>query len=275
MGVDEIRGFLSHLATHENVAPSTQNQARSALVFLYREVLKMELDKIEDIELAKKPSKIPVVFTREEAHAVLAQLEGMPLLMAGLLYGAGLRLLECVRLRVQDIEFTYNQIFVRDGKGMKDRVTLLPEPLKVRLQLQIKNVQAMHQTDIADGYGSVYLPYALAKKYPGAAKEFKWQYIFPASKFSIDPRSGSKRRHHIDESVLQRKVKQAIRGAKIRKNAGCHTFRHSFATHLLENGYDIRTVQELMGHKDVRTTMVYTHVMNKGRSAVVSPLNRI
>lgn len=244
-------------------------------MFLYREVLGKELGWVGEIERAKKPKRLPVVFAPVEAKAVLAHLEGVNWIMASLLYGAGLRLMECIRLRVKDIDFYYNQIVVRDGKGNKDRVTLLPESLNVPLQQHLEKAQVIYQKDLAEGFGSVYLPNALSKKYKNADKEWIWQYVFPASKISTDPRTGVKRRHHIHESVLQRAVKKAVRMSGVAKQGSCHTFRHSFATHLLEGGYDIRTVQELLGHKDVSTTMIYTHVLNRGGKGVQSPLDRI
>ena len=273
MGEAEVSKFLSHLAVEGKVSASTQNQALSALLFLYQEVLKQELDWINNVTRAKKPSHLPVVFTKEEAKAVLLRLEGTKWLMASLLYGAGLRLMECLGLRVKDIDFSYNQITVRDGKGGKDRLTMLPGSLKDPLKKHLEKVRILHEQDLKEGFGKVYLPFALAKKYPNAEREFAWQYLFPASNRSIDPRSGTERRHHIYETVLQKAVKAAVRAAGINKPASCHTFRHSFATHLLEDGYDIRTVQELLGHKDVSTTMIYTHVLNKGGKGVRSPLD--
>jgi integron integrase len=273
MGNPEVSQFLTHLAVSRKVAASTQNQALSALLFLYSQVLQQPFDWLEDVQRAKKPSKLPVVFTKEEAHAVLRHLDGSKWLMASLLYGSGLRLMECLRLRVKDIDFGYGQIMVRDGKGQKDRVTVLPETLKEPLQRHLEKVKALHQKDLREGFGEVYLPFALEQKYPKASREWSWQYVFPATKRSIDPRSGVVRRHHIDETVLQSAVKEAIQAANITKPGSPHTFRHSFATHLLEAGYDIRTVQELLGHKDVSTTMIYTHVMNKGGKGVRSPLD--
>jgi integron integrase len=273
MGEEEIRAFLSYLAVRENVASSTQNVALSALLFLYHDVLKKSLKLINNIERAKRPSKLPVVFTREEIKVILNRLTGSNYLMASLLYGAGLRLMECVRLRVKDLDFQYNQIFVRDGKGEKDRVTIMPRSIKDSLQRQLTKVKILHEEDILDNCGEVYLPYALERKYPNANKEWGWQFIFPAIKHSIDPRTGKERRHHVSEDVLQRAVKKAIRDSGVTKNGSCHSFRHSFATHLLEDGYDIRTVQELLGHKDVRTTMIYTHVLNRGGMSVWSPLD--
>ncbi|MFO0793601.1 MAG: integron integrase [Candidatus Brocadiaceae bacterium] len=273
MGEKEITEFLTHLAVREHVSSSTQNQALCALLFLYREVVQQDIGWLDDIERAKRPKRLPVVFTREEAKKILLRLEGSKWLMASLLYGAGLRLMECVRLRVKDVDFSYNHIMVREGKGDKDRTTMLPESLKKHLQLQVSRVKEIHEEDLEKGFGCASLPDALEKKYPNAPKEFAWQYVFPASKRSIEPRSGMEKRHHIDESVLQRAVKDAIHAAGIHKPASCHTFRHSFATHLLEDGYDIRTVQELLGHKDVSTTMIYTHVLNKGGKGVRSPLD--
>jgi integron integrase len=257
-----------------NVAASTQNQALSAILFLYGEVLKKPLNRLDHIQHAKRESRLPVVFTSDEVEAVLAQLEGRLWLMASLLYGAGLRLMECVRLRVKDLDFTMKQIIVRDGKGGKDRITVLPDSMIAPLQRHLTKVKALHERDIKEGYGQVYLPHALAQKYRNANREWPWQYVFPASKRSADPRSTSIRRHHIDEQVLQRAVNGAIRKAGVVKPGSCHTFRHSFATHLLEAGYDIRTVQELLGHKDVRTTMIYTHVLNRGGRGVKSPIDR-
>jgi integron integrase len=271
MGAKEISRFLNHLAVEKNVAASTQNQALCSLLFLYKEVLKQEIGQVEDIVWAKRKRKIPVVFTRAEVKAILEQLSGPKWIMANLLYGAGLRLQECLQLRVKDIDFTYKQITVRDAKGDKDRITMLPEVIIEPLQAHLKKVKKLHEKDLKQGYGTVYLPHALERKYRNAIREWGWQYVFPASRISIDPRSGRKQRHHLDESVLQRAVKEAIRKAGTSKHAGCHTFRHSFATHLLEAGYDIRTVQELLGHQDVKTTMIYTHVLNKGGLGVKSP----
>ena len=273
MGATEIRTFLSHLAVHEKVAASTQNNALNALLFLYRHVLRQSFPALEDIERAKRPHHLPTVFTREEVQAMLAQLHGMPFLMASLLYGAGLRLMECVRLRVKDIDFAYHQIMVRDGKGGQDRLTMLPRSLEDPLQRHLAKIKLLHEEDLLAGYGDVYLPYALARKDTSAEKAWAWQYVFPASKRSVDPRSGLERRHHLSETVLQKAVKSAIRRADIQKHGSCHTLRHSFATHLLENGYDIRTVQELLGHKDVSTTMIYTHVLQRGGKGVCSPLD--
>lgn len=273
MGAAEVSAFLSYLAENRHVAASTQNQAASALLFLYREVLDQPLPWLDEVLKAKKPARLPVVFTREEVRLVLARLDGTRWLMASLLYGAGLRLMECLRLRVKDVYFSSNQIIVRDGKGGKDRVAVLPTSLKEPLQTHLARVETLHEQDLRDGFGRVYLPYALERKYKNANREWAWQYVFPAARRSIDPRSGVERRHHVREAVLQQAVKGAIRAAGIKKPGSCHTFRHSFATHLLEAGYDIRTIQELLGHKDVKTTMIYTHVLNRGGRGVRSPLD--
>jgi integron integrase len=275
MGAPEIRDFLAHLVNDRNVAPSTQNQALHALLFLYREVLRIELPVIGDLQPAKKSPRAPVVFTREEVEVILSRMEGTKKMMASLLYGTGLRLIELLRLRVKDIDFQSNQITVRQGKGGKDRVTMLPQSLKEPLRQHLVKVKEAHEIDLREGFGNVGLPFALEKKYPNAVKEWKWQYVFPAPKRSIDPRSKIERRHHLDPSVLQKAVKEAMRAARITKHGSCHTFRHSFATHLLEAGHDIRTVQELLGHADVSTTMVYTHVLNAGGLGVRSPLDRL
>ncbi|MEW6208255.1 MAG: integron integrase [Acidobacteriota bacterium] len=274
MGEKEVTQFLTHLAVNRNVAASTQNQALSAILFLYKHVLKQPLPWLDEIERAKKPERLPVVLTREEVRALLDQLKGVNLMIASLLYGSGLRLLEALRLRVKDIEFHYNQIIVRSGKGAKDRITLLPASLKDPLRDQLKRARVIHQADLREGFGAVYLPYALEKKYPAASREWGWQYVFPAASRSIDPRAGVERRHHTDDRAVQKAVKEALHRAAIAKPASCHTLRHSFATHLLESGYDIRTVQELLGHKDVSTTMIYTHVLNRGGKGVLSPLDR-
>jgi integron integrase len=274
MGELEIRQFLSNLATDLNVASSTQNVAFNALLFLYKDVLKKDLPRISDIERSNRPKRLPVVFTPEEVKAFIERLSGIYSIMANLLYGSGLRLMECVRLRVKDLDFQYNQITVRDGKGEKDRITVLPQALNGPLRRHLAKVKLLHEDDLLEGFGEVYLPYALDRKYPNAAKEWGWQYVFPASSRSLDPRSGKQRRHHISEDMLQRAVKRAIRQAGITKAGSCHSLRHSFATHLLEDGYDIRTVQELLGHSDVRTTMIYTHVLNRGGRGVRSPIDR-
>ena len=274
MGIPEIQEFLTHLAVERNVAASTQNQALSAILFLYREVLHQEVEPVL-LSSARRPERLPTVLSREETLQVINSLEGIHKLMAQLLYGSGLRLMECVRLRLKDIDFHYKTVTVRDGKGEKDRVTPLPDSVIPALRRQIERVRLLHQEDLANGFGEVYLPHALDQKYPNAGRELAWQYLFPAPKRALDPRSNKERRHHIDSSGLQRAVKGAARNASIRKRVTCHTFRHSFATHLLENGYDIRTVQELLGHKDVRTTMIYTHVLQRGGLAVKSPLDEI
>jgi len=273
MGRAEVEAFLTYLAVEGNVAASTQNQAFSALLFLYREVLHQDLDGPLDSIRAKKPARLPVVLTRAETRQVIEGMTGAHQLMAKLLYGSGLRLMECLRLRVKDIDFERREITVRDAKGGHERVTMLPASLVAPLQEHLKRVKLLHQQDLDAGYGQVYLPYALDRKYPNASREWGWQYVFPSERLSTDPRSGVTRRHHVDESNLQRAVKDAVRLARLAKPASCHTFRHSFATHLLESGYDIRTVQELLGHKDVKTTMIYTHVLNRGGLAVRSPLD--
>jgi integron integrase len=273
MGVAEIRAYLSHLAVNKQVAASTQTVALSALLFLYRQVLQVELPYIDGIERAKRAKHLPVVFTRHEVRQILAHLDGVHHLLASLLYGTGMRLTEGLRLRVKDVDFEYRQITVRDGKGKKDRVTMLPEALIEPIKLQLEKSKQIHRQDLAMGYGAVELPYALERKYPNADRDWKWQYVFPSWKRSQDPRSGIVRRHHLYEQSLQRAVREAVRQAGITKHGGCHTFRHSFATHLLEAGYDIRTVQELLGHKDVKTTMIYTHVLNRGGRGVQSPLD--
>jgi len=273
MGAPEIEAFLTHLAVDGNVAASTQNQALCALEFLYREVLRQEWDDSIAPVRAKKPQRLPTVLTKDEARRVVGLMSGVPQLMAKLLYGSGLRLMECVRLRVKDVDFVQHQIIVRDGKGGKDRITMLPDAIVPALQEHLQRVKLLHESDLAYGNGSVYLPYALDRKYPNASKEWLWQYVFPSDRLSVDPRSNVTRRHHLDENTLQKAVRQAALKAGIHKHATCHTFRHSFATHLLESGYDIRTVQELLGHKDVKTTMIYTHVLNRGGLAVRSPLD--
>ena len=273
MAEAEIRQFISHLAVDARISASTQTVALSALFFLYRDVLKKDLPYIDNIERAKPSKKLPVVFTRREVEAVLVHLSGTLHLVACLLYGSGLRLMEALRLRVKDIDFERGEISIREGKGAKDRITMLPTSISHPLQAHLSKVRVLHQADLKDGFGEVELPFALAKKYPGAAKEWGWQYVFPSFKRSHDPRSGREGRHHLSSDHVQRAVKTAIRLAQLHRNGSCHTLRHSFATHLLEDGYDIRTVQELLGHKDVRTTMIYTHVLNRGGRGVRSPLD--
>ena len=273
MAEEEVAQFLTHLARDMNVAASTQNQALSALLFLYKEVLKHEIGWLEKVERAKKPPKLPVVLSRSEVKQIFAHLKGGPKLMAGLLYGSGLRLMECVRLRVKDIDFALGQITVRDAKGGKDRITMLPLNLAEPLRRHLFRVKAQHEQDLEDGFGSVHLPFALNRKFPNAAREWAWQYVFPSSRISFDPRSGNRQRHHIAEGILQSALKKAVHASGIVKRANCHSLRHSFATHLLQRGYDIRTVQELSGHKDVSTTMIYTHVLNKPGIGVKSPLD--
>lgn len=274
MGAPEVEAFLTHLAVAGDVSASTQNQALSALLFLYREVLGVDLPWLDSMTRAKRPQRLPVVLTREEVRAILAEMTGVYGLLARLLYGTGMRLMEVIRLRVKDVEFARGEIVVRDGKGAKDRVTMLPQSLVVPLQAHLAQRRALFDDDARAGKSSVYLPDALARKYPAAPTEWGWQYVFPSGSFSLDPRSGEERRHHVDEKLLQRAMKKAVQAAGLAKPATPHTLRHSFATHLLEGGYDIRTVQELLGHVDVRTTMIYTHVLNKGGRGVVSPLDR-
>jgi integron integrase len=274
MGAAEINAFLTHLAVEGNVAASTQNQAFSALLFLYQKVLDVDPGRIEGVIRAKRPQRLPVVLTRDEVKRVLAELEGTYHLIGLLLYGAGLRLLECLRLRVKDLDYTMNQIIVREGKGDKDRVTILPKAALSALTDHLVRVQKLHDRDLERGYGRVYLPHALERKLPHAAAEWVWQYVFPSANLSVDRRSGIKRRHHAHEGSVSRAITEAVRRSKIQKRATSHSFRHSFATHLLQDGYDIRTVQELLGHENVETTMIYTHVLQQGAGAVRSPLDR-
>jgi integron integrase len=271
MGEGEINTFLSHLATKGQVAASTQNQALAALLFLYREVLGREVGQLEGVVRAKRPRRLPVVLTRDETKRLLAKMQGTPLLMAGLLYGAGLRLEECLSLRVKDLDFGRGEITVRHGKGGKDRVTVFPATLKSPLRTHLEKVKALHEHDLANGRGEAPLPDALARKYPNAGREWAWQFVFPSSTISRHPRTGKPVRYHQHESVLQKALKEASRAAGLTKVVHSHALRHSFATHLLERGYDIRTVQELLGHSDVSTTMIYTHVLNRGGRGVVSP----
>jgi len=274
LGAAEVEAFLTHLATDGNVSASTQNQALSALLFLYREVLGIALPWLDNVVRAKKPQRLPVVLNRAEVALVLERMDGLYGLMGRLLYGTGMRLMECCRLRVKDIDFGQREILIRDGKGAKDRVTMLPVTLIQGLQEHLAKRRRLYEDDLGKGMAEVFLPDALACKYPNAANEWAWQYIFPSGSYSVDPRSGRERRHHIDEKLLQRAMKKAVGLSGITKLATPHTLRHSFATHLLESGYDIRTVQELLGHSDVSTTMIYTHVLNKGGKGVVSPLDR-
>jgi integron integrase len=273
LGAEHLSAFLSDLAVRGRVAASTQNQALNAILFLYRAVLKQNLPWIEGVQRARQPQHLPVVLTRTEVKHVLAQLEGTVWLMASLAYGAGLRLLECLRLRVKDTDFERGELTIRDGKGQKDRMTMLPHTLIDPLRTHLSRVRLLHERDIAEGYGGVFLPFALDRKYPNADREWGWQYVFPAARRSIDPRARIQRRHHASPDVLQRAIKNAVRSAGIAKPASVHTLRHSFATHLLQSGYDIRTVQELLGHSDVKTTMIYTHVLNRGGRGVRSPLD--
>ena len=275
MGAAEVAQFLSSLAVDGKVAASTQNQALSALLFLYRHVLHQDLPWLEDVVRARRPKHLPVVLTRDEVRAVISKLAGTARLMATLLYGSGLRVLECARLRVQDVDFAMNQVVVRDGKGAKDRVTVLPAVAKQPLAQHLLRVKRLHDRDLALGGGWVELPWALARKYPNAGREWPWQWVFPATRLYVDQATGQRRRHHLHETVLQRAVLEAVRQAHLGKHATPHTFRHSFATHLLEDGRDIRIVQELLGHNDVSTTMIYTHVLNRGPSGVTSPADSV
>ena len=273
MAEPEINAFLTHLAVDEQVSASTQTQALSALLFLYRHVIGREVGELTDLIRARKPKRLPVVLTRDEVKAVLGELDGDKRLMASLMYGAGLRLMECLRLRVLDLELTRGEIVVRDGKGGKDRITMLPLSVKPSLDSQLAAARSVHQRDLADGWGRVALPDALARKYPNAPADWRWQWVFPQQRRWKNLQTGEQGRHHVHESIIQRAMKEAVGSAGILKHASCHTLRHSFATHLLEAGYDIRTIQELLGHKDVRTTMIYTHVLNRGGQGVRSPID--
>jgi integron integrase len=275
MAATEVTAFLSHLAVNRRVSGSTQNQALAAILFLYRQVLTVDLPWLEGVVRAKRAPRVPVVLGRNEIAGVIGNLDGSKRLMAGLLYGCGLRLMECLRLRVKDIDLARNEIIVRAGKGDRDRRTMLPRALKGDLAEHLGRVRTLHEADRRRDAGWVELPHALHRKYPNAGHELGWQWVFPAVRQYTDPESGHRRRHHFHESALQRAVHEAVRRAGIVKHAGCHTFRHSFATHLLEDGYDIRTVQELLGHRDVRTTMVYTHVLNRGGLGVASPFDTL
>ena len=273
MNSKQIQEFLTHLAVERNVSASTQNQALNALIFLYKKVLNIDLtDPIEAVR-ARRPTRLPVVLSKPEAFKIIDLIPGESQLIVKLLYGSGLRLMECLRLRVKDVDFSINQILVRHGKGGKDRVTVLPENIQKPLQMHLKKVRAIHEDDCRRGFGHVNLPGALARKYPNASRQWAWQFVFPSRSLCKDPRSGEIRRHHLHESCIRKALKKAVTLADIHKPVGCHCFRHCFATHLLADGYDIRTVQELLGHKDVSTTMIYTHVLNKGGHAVRSPID--
>ena len=274
MGAAEVERFLSDLAVHGHVAAGTQNQALSALLFLYREVLAVDLPWLDNVVRAKRPQRLPVVLSQDEVHRLLAAMDGRPWLIASLLYGTGMRLMECLRLRVKDIDFARHEIMVREGKGGKDRHTMLPRSLAEPLQREIERARLIHAEDLAAGFGATRLPHALARKYPRAAREFGWQFVFPSVQRAVDPLDGAIRRHHFDDAILARAMKSARQRAGIDKPLSARTLRHSFATHLIETGYDIRTVQELLGHKDVSTTMVYTHVLNRGADGVRSPQDR-
>jgi len=274
MGFEEIEAYLTHLAVEDQVSASTQNQALAALLFLYKEVLRINLPSLSSIVRAKRPQRLPVVLTRHEVRLILNGMSGTYGLMANLLYGTGMRLMECVRLRVKDVNFERQEIVIRSGKGEKDRVTMLPQSLSASLKLHLDKRKVLFKQDVTLNKASVYLPDAVARKYKHAATEWAWQYVFPSGSFSVDPRSGKEQRHHIDEKLLQRAMRKAVTAADIGKLATPHTLRHSFATHLLESGCDIRTIQELLGHQDITTTMIYTHVLNRGGHGVVSPLDR-
>jgi len=273
MGVEEVQAFIVYLANERSVSASTQNQALSSIVFLYKYVLQNELSIPSDIIRPGRPEHLPTVLSREEAMSILQKMDGVPKLVAQLLYGSGLRITECLRLRVKDLDFPNHQIIVHDGKGEKDRATVLPESLVSALKAQIEYSRLIHQKDLKEGFGEVSLPYALAQKYTSAAREFAWQYIFPSLNRATDPVSKRTKRHHLDVSVVQKAVRKAALASGVNKFVSPHTFRHSFATQLLQNGSDIRTVQELLGHKDVKTTMIYTHVLQRGPGAVKSPLD--
>jgi integron integrase len=275
LGSPEVAAFLEHLVVGRNVAASTQSQALNALVFFYEHVLHQPLGELAEFARAKRPRRLPVVLTREEVVRLLDAMRGTPRLMAALMYGTGMRLMECVRLRVQDVDFGYRQIIVRDGKGKKDRVVPLPQSVSTELQTHLEQVRSLHEEDLRNGFGTVHLPNALARKYPKAGTEWAWQFCFPSGRLSVDPRSGETRRHHLHENALQKAIKAAARSSGLTKKVSSHALRHSFATHLLERGYDIRTVQELLGHADVSTTMIYTHVLNRGGQGVVSPIDSL
>jgi integron integrase len=275
MGQAEVTGFLNHLASELTVASATQNQALAALLFLYKEVLNQPLPWLDGLERANRPTRVPTVLSIAEVQRLLGRMRGVKWLMASMLYGSGLRLRECLKLRVKDVDFDYRQILVRDGKGAKDRVTVLPDSVIEPLQEHLRRARALHDADLVNGYGDVELPDAIARKYPRAPYEWGWKFVFPSHKLSTDPATGAIRRHHVYENYVIRGVKEAARAARIAKHVSCHTLRHSFATHLLQSGQDIRTVQELLGHSDVSTTMIYTHVLNRGGHGVKSPLDRL
>lgn len=275
MAEEEVTRYLTYLAVQRKVSASTQNQALSALLFLYREALHQPLNWLDNLEYARRSRHIPEVFNINEVQSIFAQLEGTAWIISALLYGAGLRLMECLRLRVKDIDFLCHKITVHDGKGNKDRVTPLPDVVCEPLKKHLVRVKGLHDADLREGFGHVYLPNALDLKYPAASRSWEWQYVFPSATRSTDPRSGKTRRHHVQERFLQRAIKEAMRKAGVHKHGSCHTLRHSFATHLLEDGYDIRTVQELLGHHDVSTTMIYTHVLNRGGKGVKSPADKV
>jgi integron integrase len=273
MGAHEINQFLTFLAVKKNVAAATQNQALNAIVFMYKHLIGKDVRNIGDYIRAKRSQKIPVVLSKDEVQLLFNHLSGVYKLIAGILYGSGLRIMECMRLRIKDIDFKYKCITVRDGKGQKDRVTILPELITHRLKLQIEKSKIIHRQDLNDGHGTVYLPFAIERKYRNAGKDWRWQFVFPAPNLSTDPRTGIKRRHHLSENRIQREIHLAVKNASLSKPASCHTLRHSFATELLASGYDIRTVQELLGHKNLNTTMIYTHILKKGGFGVKSPLD--
>jgi integron integrase len=273
MGALQINQYLTFLAVKKNVAAATQNQALNAIVFMYKHLIHKEINNIGDYIRAKRSKKIPVVLSKDEVQLLFNHLSGVYKLIAGLLYGSGLRIMECMRLRLKDIDFKYKCITVRDGKGQKDRVTILPDIITYRLRLQIEKAKIIHQQDLNDGHGTIYLPFAIERKYRNAGKDWRWQFVFPAPNLSTDPRTGIKRRHHLSENRMQNEIHQAVLKSGISKPASCHTLRHSFATELLASGYDIRTVQELLGHKNLNTTMIYTHILKKGGFGVKSPLD--
>lgn len=273
MGAEQINQYLTFLAVKKRVAASTQNQALNAIVFMYKHLLGQNTTDIGNYVRAKRSQKIPVVLSKDEVQELFKHITGVYKLIAGLLYGSGLRIMECMRLRIKDVDFKYKCITVRDGKGQKDRVTMLPDKITHRLKLQIERAKIIHHQDLNDGIGSIYLPFAIERKYKNAGKDWRWQYVFPAPNLSIDPRSGIKRRHHLSENRMQKEIHSAVIKSYITKSASCHTLRHSFATHLLESGYDIRTVQELLGHKNLNTTMIYTHILKQGGKGVKSPLD--